>query len=431
MLRRTFLATSAMAALAACGGTSDEILPGLRVAVNQPTGGATAAPTAMPAAQSNSAWTHRGGNAAHQIGHVALGADLHPLFSTSIGAGNDRRTRIVAQPVVADGRIFTMDARSAVTALSLSGQVLWRRDMVRGAARAEAASGGGMAVSGSRLFVTSGFGLLMALDVTTGAILWEQNLDAPAGASPTVAGSLLFIVGRDGRARALDVETGRQRWAIMGNSTEAGMVGGAGAAVSGTNVVFPFPSGELMATYPNGGATRWSSYVAGVRPGDAGAALLTDFAGDPVIAGNRVYAANVSGRVAAYETGTGTEVWGMREGATGPLALVGDALFFVNDQNMLVRLDARSGATVWRQQMPTFTTNWFGNRRGRFVHFGPVIAGGRAIIASSDGMLRQFDAATGALLSQVELASPAAAGPVVVGGVLYLLTADGTLRAFR
>jgi len=52
-------------------------------------------------------------------------------------------------------------------------------------------------------------------------------------------------------------------------------------------------------------------------------------------------------------------------------------------------------------------------------------------VASSDGALRQFDPANGALLAQSELPGGAASNPVVANGTLYVVTKRGQLLAFR
>jgi hypothetical protein len=60
-----------------------------------------------------------------------------------------------------------------------------------------------------------------------------------------------------------------------------------------------------------------------------------------------------------------------------------------------------------------------------------VLAGGRLIVATSDGALRQFDPAMGAALGDVALPEGAASAPVVAGSTLYIVTEDGRLNAFR
>ena len=111
---------------------------------------------------------------------------------------------------------------------------------------------------------------------------------------------------------------------------------------------------------------------------------------------------------------------------------VGNAVFFINDINELVRLDAATGTPVWRTALPVLEDGANPRREKRiFTHYGPVLAGGRLIVTSSDGLIRQFDPASGALLGQLALPGGAASGPVVAGQTLYVLSKDGQLHAFR
>jgi outer membrane protein assembly factor BamB len=82
-------------------------------------------------------------------------------------------------------------------------------------------------------------------------------------------------------------------------------------------------------------------------------------------------------------------------------------------------------------QLPVFLTDNTRRQSERYAHFGPVLAGGRLIVASSDGVIRQFDPVSGAGLGDIALPGGAASNPVVAGGTLYLLNRDGQLVAFR
>jgi outer membrane protein assembly factor BamB len=81
--------------------------------------------------------------------------------------------------------------------------------------------------------------------------------------------------------------------------------------------------------------------------------------------------------------------------------------------------------------LPNFTKSNVGRRSDIFAHYGPILAGGRLIIASSDGLLRQFDPAKGELITTVKIPSGAASAPIVVDGTLYVLSTNGNLLAFR
>jgi outer membrane protein assembly factor BamB len=429
-------AAAMVAALSACTAR-DVILPGERLDIRDGTAAENLAatnealPLALPGTQANTDWTHRGGDADHRLSHPALPGSLTLAFATSVGEGNSRRARITADPVVAGGRVFALDARATVSAVSTGGGLLWQADLTPETDGRTDASGGGLATDGASVFATTGFGRLTRLDAATGAVIWTQDLDAPGNAAPTVAGDLVYVVGRDSRAWAIETETGRIRWQLTGLPAGSTFSGGAGVAVGGGLAVFPFPSGEVIGAFADGGLTRWSSVLAGGRPGQASGVATTDIAGDPVIDGDRLYVGNVAGRIVAMDLDTGDRIWTATEGAVSPVWPEGGSIFAVNDVNELVRLSAADGTTIWRVQLPVFLTDNTRRQSERYAHFGPVLAGGRLIVASSDGVIRQFDPVSGAGLGDIALPGGAASNPVVAGGTLYLLNRDGQLVAFR
>ncbi|RYG89821.1 quinoprotein [Loktanella sp. IMCC34160] len=432
-----FFSTAALSLVLLAGcGERDVTLPGERLDLRDGMVGTSEAtanetrPLRLPAATTNADWTHRNGGPTHVAGHPALGSALQLAFQVNVGEGNSRRARMTADPVVAGGVIYTLDARATVSATGTNGAPLWTRDVTPGYDSTSSASGGGIAFANGMLFVATGFGELTALNAQTGAEVWTQNLDAPGGSAPTVRDGLVYVVSRDSRAWAIEADTGRIRWTIDGAPSASGFGGGAGVAVTGELAFFPFPSGEVLAAFPRGGLRRWSSVVTGQRLGSA-AATVSDIAADPVVVGNRLYVGNSSGRVVAMEAATGDRLWTATEGAVGPVWPAGDSLFFINDRNELVRMDSGDGGVVWRIQLPTFEEGRERRQKTLYAHFGPIIAGGRVIVASSDGALRQFDPASGALIGQVEIPGGAASNPVVAGQVLYLLNTRGQLLAFR
>lgn len=430
-MAKTFLGAGlALALLSACG-EKDVILPGERFALRDtPVFENTVQPVNLPQAQVNADWTDRNGGPSHQINHPALGATLTPVFAVSIGEGDSRRARITAEPVVAGGIVYTVDARATVTATTVDGQHVWTRDLTPSRDRARDASGGAVMVGGGRVYATTGFGEITSLDAITGDVVWVQDLDAPVNASATLRGDLVYVVGRDSTAWALDINDGRIRWQLSGTPSMANFGGGASPAVAGDNVILPFPSGEVIAAYPAGGIRRWSAVVSGDRLGSA-ASLVTDIAGDPVVMGDRVYVGNFGGRIVALDLKDGSRIWTAAEGALSPVWPVGNAVFVINVVNELVRLDANTGNPVWRVDLPNFTTGKTSRQRRVYAHYGPVLAGGRLIVTSSDGMIRQFDPTSGALIGTVELPSGAASAPVVAGQTLYVVSKDGKLHAFR
>lgn len=431
MTVRTLIGASiALALLAACG--EDEIiLPGERLDIrDKPAFVNQTASVSIPAARTNAAWTHRNGGADHQISHPALGNALAAAFVAPIGEGDSLRARITADPVVSNGVVYTLDARTTVTATSVTGQTIWSRVLTTGLDGLSDASGGGVSVAGDQLYVTTGFGEISALDIATGAVNWTQDLDAPALSPPTINGDLVYVVARDSTGWALDTTNGRIRWQISSNPSVANFSGSASPATNGDIVVFPFPSGEVVAAFPKGGQRRWAGAITGDRIGRA-AALVTDITSDPVIDGDRLYVGNFGGRVAALDLLGGERIWTASEGAVSPVWPVGNAVFLINDISELVRLDTSTGQPVWRIALPDIVGERKARQREFVGHYGPILAGGRLIVASTDGLIRQFDPPSGALIGTVTLPGGAASHPVVAGQTLYVVSKAGQLHAFR
>lgn len=388
------------------------------------------APISLPAPQIIGTWAQRGGNVRHAQPHGSLSAAPQLAFATPIGQAASRKERIAAAPVVADGRVLTMDAASVVQATSTAGAVLWRTDVSAEFDRDGGVAGGGLAIDGNRVYVTTEYGELIALDAAGGGVIWRQRLDSPVTGAPAIDAGIVYTVGRDGSGWAIKADTGRVLWTLPGPAGATGMLGSAAPSVGDDVVLFPFASGGLTAALKTSGVQVWQAPVTGQRVGRAYAGI-TDITGDAVIVGDTAYVGTAAGRTAAIDASSGQRAWTAIEGALNPPLVVGGSVFVVNDENTLVRLDAGTGEQIWAVDMPYFTKDKPKNRKAITPHFGPVLAGGRLAVVSGDGQLRLFSPTDGSLVGGAELPGGAAAAPALAGGMLFVVTTKGQLLAFR
>ena len=440
MLRLPLIALLAgTVALAGCGDR-EKRLPGERLdprAILSPDGptvvgseGPTTSALSLPGVRGNAEWPQRGGNAQHYGGNVAIGGGTSTIWASNIGQGSGLRHRITADPVVGGGLVYTLDSRAQVAATTTGGATAWVRDLRPGGEVGDSVSGGGVAYEGGRVYVTTGYGELVALDARSGAVLWRQRVNATISGAPVVDGGSVYVMGRNATGWAIRASDGKVEWQVGGTPAVAGVMGAVSPAVSGNTVVFPYASGQLLAADRRTGEQLWSAQVGGSRIGRA-VGLLRDMGGDPVIVGSRVYAGTTSGRTAAFDMATGLQEWDARQGAANPVVPAGNAVFAINDQAQLVRMDAANGATVWTVSLPEYTDARVKKQDRVHAHFGPVLAGNRLYVASSDGVLRVYDPASGNLVGQGAIPGGAAAAPAVAGQTLYVVTRDGQLVAYR
>ncbi len=348
----------AFSALVAC--EREAILPGERFAVRTPLEDSVAvdgqpAPLAaadqptnqvraidLPGMVSNPNWSQRGGNARHDGPHGVLSATPQLVWAVNVGAGNSRRNRITATPVVSGGVVFAMDALAQVTAVSLAGAVLWQADLTAEFDRGGAQSGGGLAAEAGRVYITTGYGEVVALDAASGDVRWRHRLGAPAAGAPAASGAAVYAMSADGMGWALDAGSGRVLWTLPAAENLLASDTGAAPAVSGGMVIFPFAAGMMIAVSSDSGTGLWQAAITGNRLGRA-YANSGDITGDPVVAGGIVYVGTQAGRTGAYAEASGEKLWTAEEGAMNPPVVAGGSVFVVNDAARLLRLDAASG----------------------------------------------------------------------------------------
>lgn len=404
--------------------------PGPQPAEAQRAGPNLSRPISLPAARNNAEWTHSIGTSATRVAHAALSPTPHRIWSAPIGDGDSRKRRITADPVVAGSAIYTLDAGARVTATSVNGQTLWQRDLTPAADSEGQGTGGGLAVSGNTLYVSIGFGILAALDTTTGAPRWQQKLEATGSGTPTVKGDMVYVTAGDDTGWAVRASDGRVQWQTGTATSFENVLGAPAPALTDDLAIFAFGSGQVQASFRQGGLPRWNAHVAGQRTGRA-LSQVSDVTSAPVVAGNRVFVANHAGQMLALDLASGETVWSAPNGAIGPVWPAGDSIFAITDLNELVRLDAATGTRIWGVPLPNFVKDKPRRQSEVVANHGPILAGGRLIVASNDGLLRSFDPRDGSLVGTTEVPDGATTAPAVANGTLYVVSTDGELHAFR
>ena len=441
--RVTLLLVSA-ALLASCGGggplgifkKSDKItVPGERVAVlvNEAEieiDPATAAePMNLPAAVTNDAWAQSGGNANKSVGHVSLGTSLGTAWTVSIGQGSDKDGRLGGGPVVAEGKVFTIDTAGTVRAFDANGgNQLWSARFGEIGENARAVYGGGVAYDSGRVYATNGLGYVAALNAADGAAIWTVKPGGPLRGEPSVAGDAVYVMSQDNQIYSLKTADGSANWSNAAALEIAGVFGSAAPAIGQGTVVAGFSSGELNAYRYENGRMVWQDALSRTTMSTS-VASLSDIDADPVVDNGAVYAIGQGGRMVALDLNSGQRIWELNFGGISTPWLAGDWIFAVNDKAQLVAIARSTGKIRWINQLPRYRDQK--DRKGPISYVGPVLAGERLIIAGSNGALINVDPVSGTFQSQVKLENGVSFQPVVANNTLYLLTDSGRLIAYR
>ena len=390
---------------------------------------ATAAlPFALPPAVANEDWTQPGGNASKSMGHLALGQSLGTAWSVSIGEGSNRAARLASSPVVAAGRVYTIDTVGTVRAFDIrNGGQVWSTSFGENVSR-QSNYGGGVAFDNGRIYATNGSGYVAALDTATGGAAWTVKPGGPLRGAPTVSGDTVYVMSQDNQLYSLKAADGTTNWSSAAALEIAGVFGSASPSVAAGTVVAGFSSGELNAYRYENGRQVWQDALSRTSISTSVAAL-SDIDADPVIDGGQVFAIGKGGRMVALELTSGQRMWEQNIAGISTPWVAGEWVFVVTDEAKLIAMHRSNGRVRWINQLPRWESEK--SKKGPIFYYGPVLAGDRLIVTGSNGVLINVDPVNGGFQSQTGVGAGVNLQPVVAGATLYILDDRGRLTAFR
>lgn len=394
----------------------------------------------LPPAAEVGAWPLPGGTREQSIENVEAAPSLAVAWRRGFGAGSKLNRFVTAPPVVADGKVFVMDAEGVVSARDArSGSEVWRRAVRPTTGRRDHnAYGGGVAYADGKLYVSSGYRGVAQLDASTGAIGWTSQTEQPIHAAPTVADGRVMVVALDNTLLTFDAATGAPGWSYQALSEPARMLAASSPAVTGDTVIASFGSGELVALRMQNGNDLWNEALSRASRTSA-LSEIRDIPGRPVVYRGDVFAVSHSGVFAATDVRTGQARWSLPvTGISTPLP-VGDVVYVVSKAGEVICAARESGQIYWirdlNEGVRTKKKGGFlgvgGKRAPRPLWSGPLLASDRLILVSSTGQLAALNAKTGEVQSRVALGEGSLIAPIAAGGTIYVVTDKATLIALR
>jgi outer membrane protein assembly factor BamB len=264
-------------------------------------------------------------------------------------------------------------------------RVLWRRTI--GYIEFPASVSDGVA------FISNIRGIVRAVDMRTGALLWQRNTpNGKMAATPAVVGDVVVAHGMDGNVWVLDRATGRVRWRwYVGSPVESSPI------VAGGVDYFGAWNGNVYALDLRRRRLRWVFH--------AGYKITSSAA----LSGGSLLIGDYGGRVWSLSRATGRERWVGSVGARiyGTPAVSDGRVFVPSSQGGTLTAFTLSGNRLW-----SIST-------GAYVYSSPAVWDGRVYFGSFNGVLYCVSAAAGRILWTYSSGRAISGAPTVVAGIVY------------
>src|SRR5690606_30856545 len=128
---------------------------------------------------------------------LTLGSALRTAWTASIGAGSDKDRRLGGGPVVAEGKVFTIDTSGTVRAFNAgTGSQLWSARFGEIGDNSASVYGGGVGYDSGRVYATNGLGYVAALNAADGTAVWTVKPGGPLRGEPSIAGDAVYVMSQ-------------------------------------------------------------------------------------------------------------------------------------------------------------------------------------------------------------------------------------------
>src|SRR3546814_20625882 len=128
------------------------------------------------------------------MNHLSLSANPSRVWSVDVGEGTGSVAHLLAQPIVVGDTVYTMDSRSLVSAFAATdGTRRWQVD-VEDEDEDAGFFGGGIASDGDKIFVSTGFARIFALDTQPDEQLCIHTRPPQLRGAPAVVASRALTI---------------------------------------------------------------------------------------------------------------------------------------------------------------------------------------------------------------------------------------------
>jgi outer membrane protein assembly factor BamB len=387
-----------------------------------------AVPVVVPPEQVNPEWPQPGGNAAKSMGNPALGQALAVAWDRKI-TGSTPKARLGAGPVVGAGRVYVMDIHAVIHAFDLkTGSPVWTAALNQKRDKKTSLFGGGVSFDNGKVYATNGDGDAGAFDAATGKPIWVKRPGGPLRGAPSIGFDTVYVVSQDNQLFALKADSGDTLWTESGSLESSGVFGVAAPAIAQGTVVAGFSSGELTAYRYENGRAVWQDSLSRTSI-TTSVASLVDIDASPVIDQGRVYSVGQGGRMVAMDLVSGQRLWELNIAGLQTPWIAGEWIFVVTDDAKVLCIARNSGKVRWLTELPRWKKE--AKKIGPISWSGPVLAGGRLLLASTRGDLVNLNVTNGAIGTNTHLGGKVYQPPIVADNTLLVLTDNGRLVAYR
>ena len=338
---------------------------------------------------------------------------IEKLWQTEVGSGADGAF-VKLTPAVADGRIYAASHDGVVVALNAtSGALVWK-------VKTKRSISAGVGLSEQFVLLGTPKGQVIAIQREDGKEAWQAQVSSEVLAAPRAADGVVVVRTVDGKFIGLDAASGTRLWTYQYTVPVLSLRGTSPPVLAQGVVISGLDTGKLLVLSLREGVPLFEKTIAPSR-GRTELERMVDIDAEPKVVGSVLFIAAYQGNISAVDLRNGNIVW-TREGSSyAGLDAEPGYVFVADTEDTILALNWRDGESLWQQTGLT----------GRQLST-PVIDGEYVVVGDFEGYLHWLAKDSGKLVGRVEVDDEGIlSAPVSSGNVIYVYGKGGALSAFQ
>ena len=334
-------------------------------------------------------------------------------WSVNVGSGA-KNYLISLRPTASSDKVFAADYEGQITALDVgTGNVLWQ-------AQLDVPVTGGVGYGAGLVMVGTVEGEVFTLDANDGSVLWNSQVSSEVLSSPKSNGEIVVVHSIDNKIAVLDAKTGEEIWQHDGDAPILSVRGTSESIVTNNMVLSGFDSGKLIAFSPDNGSIIWETRLA-LPTGRTELERMVDIDGEPLLVGDVIYSVTYQGRVGAVSRGTGRSLWSQDSSSHHAPAYGDGQIYVTGAEDSVQAFQAGNGQSVWSNDQLFLR---------RLT--GPVKLSGTIATADAEGYLHLLDPSDGRFVGREKIDGSGVSTPMLsVGEFLIIQSNNGKISAYK
>ena len=288
-------------------------------------------------------------------------------------------------PAFSGSSLFFVDPEGNVKSMDVnSGEVLWDSEL-------EIIVSTGIVAGFGRLFLSDDQGNLICLDQNDGSLLWKSFAGGEVLANVDVDAGLVVVKTASGFLNAFDIETGVEEWSYRSQAPNLTVRGSSSPVIDENLVYATFDNGRIGAFNLKTGLPVWDgaiSFTEGVSELDN----LIDADSSPVLEGNRIYTVNFQGNLSVFDAAQRRAVWESKESSFYEPFILRGVLGIVSSDSKISTYSSRTFEDSWK--LEEYALRELSN---------PETFKGHILIGDLEGYIHAIDPLTGITVARKKI----------------------------